>query len=87
MLGALTFYGFYLIFSKLPLVLQVFLKKHKLLSDAVITIGGYFLLAGISSSIVTAVGSAVNGILTSLFTGGKTPFHAILSKFSGNNKQ
>jgi hypothetical protein len=66
-LGALTFISFLILFEKMPAALKRVILKYSFVSDVVMTIGSYFLLAGISSSACAAIGCAVAGVLDSVY--------------------
>lgn len=66
-LGILTFITFVILFEKAPAPVRKVIWKYSFLSDIVMTIGSYFLLSGISSSIAGAIGCAVAGILYSIY--------------------
>ena len=66
-LGFLTAIGIWLIFDKLPGRVKCFAAKHSLITDLLITIGAYLLLGSLSTSIVSAIGCAVTGILGSIY--------------------
>lgn len=65
-LGAGTFFGFYLIFKKLPKPIQARLRKHKLFTDIVTSFLAWMMLSSVSKSIIALIGTMVAGLMAGM---------------------
>jgi hypothetical protein len=68
-LGIMTFAGFWIIYKKTPKQIRRIIS-HPFLSwifDIGLTVGSYILLSGISSSLSSAIGCAITGLLVSFY--------------------
>ena len=65
-LGSLTFIGFCLLWRRAPQLLKKAVRRAPFLTDLAATVLAYVTLSTISSSLASAIGSAVVGICVSL---------------------